>query len=102
MKTKTEFQTVKEAYLEQLKEQQLNERRRSGPQHPLQTMTKRDLDKHMKAIDEIHAKIMFSMIDSVPEDFPIRKRETLEKRLNAAYSKYWDMLDQQIMNVLEK
>lgn len=69
---------------------------------PLYTMTKRDVDKHLDSLENIHGNIMDSIIDSVPEDFPIRKRETLEKRLNAAYSKYFDMLDQQVKKVLEK
>ena len=54
MKTKTEFQTVKEAYLEQLKEQQINERRRKPNSRAL---VKRIEKMRSQDVDDMYEKI---------------------------------------------
>jgi len=54
MKTKTEFQTVKEAYLEQVKEQQVNERRGSKAFSPKQISKRADtLSKNISEFENM-------------------------------------------------
>lgn len=82
------FQSVREAYLRQLREQQeeISEAR------PVRTMSARDLDKKINSLEETHSAILDSLVDSFPEDYPVRDRENLEKELNDAYQEYFKVL----------
>ena len=65
-------------------ERQVNER--------VRTMSARDFGRKIDSIDDTHATILNSLIDSVPENYPVRKRQKLEKDLNSAYQKYFNLL----------
>jgi predicted secreted Zn-dependent protease len=82
MKAKTEFQTVKDAYLEQMKEQQeqISE---------IRTMSARDLGKKIDSLEDVHQDIRMSMIDTIRD---VSTRKKLESRLQKSYDQYFKVL----------
>jgi predicted secreted Zn-dependent protease len=82
MKAKTEFQTVKDAYLEQMKEQQeqISE---------VRTMSARDLGKKIDSLEDVHQDIRMSMIDTISD---VSTRKKLESRLQKSYDQYFKVL----------
>lgn len=82
MKAKTEFQTVKEAYIQQVKEQQeqISE---------VRTMSARDLGKKIDSLEDVHQDIRMSMIDTISD---VNTRKKLESRLQKSYEQYFKVL----------
>jgi hypothetical protein len=83
MKKKTDFQTVKETYLEQVKNQeprQVNE---------VRTMSARDLGKKIDKLEDVHQDIRMSMVDTIED---VSKRKKLETKLQKTYDQYFKVL----------
>ena len=84
MKTKTEFQTVKEAYLEQVKEQQVNERRGSKAFSPKQISKRADtLSKNISEFENM-------LKQSKPEGI---SSKDYNKAISDMRSSYIDLMD---------
>ena len=84
MKTKTDFQTVKEAYLEEMKEQQVNERRGSGPLSAKQVS--RRADTLSKNISEFENMLKQSKPEGVSS-------KDYNKAISDMRSSYIDLMD---------
>ena len=94
MSSHKEIKSISEAYRSMIsdegadkkgaEERQVNER--------VWTMSARDFGRKIDSIEDVHQEIKMSLIDSVPEDYPVRKRQKLEKDLQSAYEKYFDLL----------
>jgi len=84
MKTKTDFQTVKETYLEQVKNQepQIDEAR---------AMSARDFSKRIDSIEDAHQEIKMSLVDSIED---INKRKKIESKLDLSYNQYFKALSE--------
>jgi hypothetical protein len=83
MKTKTDFQTVKETYLEQVKNQEAQRI------DEVRTMSARDLGKKIDSLEDVHQDIRMSMIDTIDD---ISKRKKLETKLQKTYDQYFKVL----------
>jgi hypothetical protein len=82
MKTKTDFQTAKEAYLEEMKN-------RKAPVNEVRTMSAKDLGKKIDSLEDVHQDIRMSMIDTIDD---ISKRKKLESKLQKTYDQYFKVL----------
>jgi len=83
MNAKTDFQTVKETYLEQVKNQE--------PQQidEVRTMSARDLGKKIESLEDVHQDIRMSMMDTIDD---VSKRKKLESKLQKTYEQYFKVL----------
>jgi len=83
MKEKSDFQVVKDIYLEQVKNQEVQQ------VDEVRTMSARDLGKKIDSLEDVHQDIRMSMVDTISD---VNTRKKLENKLQKSYDQYFKVL----------